>query len=886
MEFLKTLLLFLAITTTFIGCNGEILEKLDNTGAAGTFCPFSRLPDGTCPAANSTVSKSWDFSTPADYTYDTNFVEISSGAANLKIVDTDHAGNDFNSGTHVGTYVNSSDNISIKAQQYSEETNVANIFPDKTSSLVGYWRFEGNVSDSSSSSNDAVIYGGSLLSNDSYVGTGAAKFTLGSDVMRINHHASLAITDNFSLSFWLNLEQYHTSYRKSIFVKGNYFRIHFMGDNGGANPANQGLLQVSALTSAATWREFGSYQIEPKDFGQWIHIGFNLNSSTGGQFYINGSPYGVRQYPEELAPGTSYITLCATGGDLDCILDEIAIWNTSLSDEDFQEIYNTQKHNYTELSSSWTPQYSSLVGYWKMDGNWQDSVGSNHFTGFTASSGFIADAKVGSHGAYGDGSCCNTRASMIAAGLSISDGENFTISGWIKDSDSNGALGHIANLSSKIRLGKAGSQGYVSFYDDDADGVIIQSVGATINDGSWHMLTASLDQAQDLCLYVDGVLAQCKSAANLDTFTITTIGDTTSYVSGGVDDIAIWKGAALTAQEVSLIYNRQKQKYAGHYESPIIDTGSTTAAWTAKSWITELPFMKELPGSAGSESSADYASLVGSTGSTSDNDLMDGLVGLWHMNESSWNGTADEVKDESQYGNHGQSADSASTTTIGQFSRAGDFENNYVKIDHHSSLDFTASGDKLTISTWLRTKDSSVSKTILGKGRTNIADAEFQLRLQSSGTIQYYFYDGSSYRLSYTTSTVPNDGKFHHVAAVFEMGNDSSLKMYIDGYDAQPSALSGVANAITTGSGGQLWIGNNNQANTEDFIGQIDEVAIWNRALSDEEILQLYQRGANRLKIQTRSCDDSSCSGEEWQGPDNTNGEFTFSELNNCDRLL
>lgn len=62
--------------------------------------------------------------------------------------------------------------------------------------------------------------------------------------------------------------------------------------------------------------------------------------------------------------------------------------------------------------------------------------------------------------------------------------------------------------------------------------------------------------------------------------------------------------------------------------------------------------------------------------------------------------------------------------------------------------------------------------------------------------------------------------------------------------------------------------------------GIIDEIAIWNRALDANEITQLYQRGASRLKFQVRSCDDDHCIGETWKGPDGTSSTY-FSELLN-----
>lgn len=48
--------------------------------------------------------------------------------------------------------------------------------------------------------------------------------------------------------------------------------------------------------------------------------------------------------------------------------------------------------------------------------------------------------------------------------------------------------------------------------------------------------------------------------------------------------------------------------------------------------------------------------------------------------------------------------------------------------------------------------------------------------------------------------------------------------------------------------------------------GVIDEVAVWNRALSEGEIKNLYKRGASQVSFQVRSCDDSACLGESWQG--------------------
>jgi len=54
------------------------------------------------------------------------------------------------------------------------------------------------------------------------------------------------------------------------------------------------------------------------------------------------------------------------------------------------------------------------------------------------------------------------------------------------------------------------------------------------------------------------------------------------------------------------------------------------------------------------------------------------------------------------------------------------------------------------------------------------------------------------------------------------------------------------------------------------FNGSIDEVAIWKRNLSSEEILQVYKRGILKLNLTARNCNDSNCDGENFIDINNT----------------
>ena len=61
-------------------------------------------------------------------------------------------------------------------------------------------------------------------------------------------------------------------------------------------------------------------------------------------------------------------------------------------------------------------------------------------------------------------------------------------------------------------------------------------------------------------------------------------------------------------------------------------------------------------------------------------------------------------------------------------------------------------------------------------------------------------------------------------------------------------------------------------------------MAIWSRVLHENEVMQLYRRGANRIKYQVRSCGSANCTddpnGGNWKGPDGTKNTY-YSELQN-----
>ena len=95
------------------------------------------------------------------------------------------------------------------------------------------------------------------------------------------------------------------------------------------------------------------------------------------------------------------------------------------------------------------------------------------------------------------------------------------------------------------------------------------------------------------------------------------------------------------------------------------------------------------------------------------------------------------------------------------------------------------------------------------------------------------------------------------------------MRLYVNGNLDNSKTYGGTVDTTTSDLviGSRAW-------NDRFFNGNIDEVAIYNRVLSDTEIADHYQRGIMRLKYQVRSCNDSACSGETFIGPDGTSSSY------------
>jgi len=207
--------------------------------------------------------------------------------------------------------------------------------------------------------------------------------------------------------------------------------------------------------------------------------------------------------------------------------------------------------------------------------------------------------------------------------------------------------------------------------------------------------------------------------------------------------------------------------------------------------------------------------------------VIDGVVGAWHFDEE--NGTI--AHDTSGEGNDGTLYDGNTTNddgntppqwTGGKFGKALSFDgvDDYVKVEDSDSLDIT---DEITAVAWVKTSNTA-AQTVVGK------KSEILLRIDGSGNAVFGINDGTGWYEAISTKFVC-DGNWHFLVGTF---NGSSIKIFVDESLAKETlkttTIQDTTNPLTIG---QL-------AGLNYFNGTIDEVCIYNRALSEEEISDLY----------------------------------------------
>jgi hypothetical protein len=208
----------------------------------------------------------------------------------------------------------------------------------------------------------------------------------------------------------------------------------------------------------------------------------------------------------------------------------------------------------------------------------------------------------------------------------------------------------------------------------------------------------------------------------------------------------------------------------------------------------------------------------------------DSLVLMMNFDKRSELGENDTfVKDLSGYGNDGTCLNCPSWVSSGKYGGSFDFDGNddYVRKDFFDNLP----SSKLTLCAWIKTSSDGV---IIQQGRSDSdANTEYIFKVISS-KLNFWDYEGSyGFKLDQYSNNIVSDDIWHYVCFVKD---ELSGVYYLDGvFDGNETALKDCSY-----SNNDFVLGKDYRDNNNFFNGVIDEVRIYNRSLSAEEIQILY----------------------------------------------
>ena len=205
------------------------------------------------------------------------------------------------------------------------------------------------------------------------------------------------------------------------------------------------------------------------------------------------------------------------------------------------------------------------------------------------------------------------------------------------------------------------------------------------------------------------------------------------------------------------------------------------------------------------------------------NAIPSGLRAAYAFNE----GINTTTADASGNANTGTLTNGPVWTTQGKYGNGLTFDglNDFVSVPDNATLDLGGTG---TIEAWVRLNAINRWNSVVAKGNSNSDPAHnYAMEITDANIILCILGNGTSSRVL-SSSTPMTAGQFRHLACTW---NGTTLSLYIDGV----LNTSVTQNLTPAGNTSPLYIGQFG-GNSDRLSGIIDEVRIYNRALSQAEI--------------------------------------------------
>lgn len=218
--------------------------------------------------------------------------------------------------------------------------------------------------------------------------------------------------------------------------------------------------------------------------------------------------------------------------------------------------------------------------------------------------------------------------------------------------------------------------------------------------------------------------------------------------------------------------------------------------------------------------------------------IADNIVAYWKLNESSGN-AADEV------GSNTGTVNGATQGATGKISTGYDFDgaSDYINVGTGNILSHDTA---ITISAWISPDNMGQGNygRIVFRRNSSSSTEGISFNLDgATGTNRIWFIvEGSTDVKRVSNDNAVSTGVYQHVVATWDGTTTATgIHIYVNGSEVTYSTTQNGA-TLTSCAGQTTYIGQRGDGNRE-FDGKIDEVGIWERALTSSEVTKLYNSG-------------------------------------------
>lgn len=681
----------------------------------------------------------------------------------------------------------------------------------QNSGLIGYWSLDtADISGASVLDKSGNKRNGTAVSSPSALSPAKVKqgLTLNGSGQYIDLGTSpITGTQAFTLAAWIKPSAFDNAYHAAV----------SMGDSSASQSAYIGLVGSSPQGGTANTIGGGIYG---SNFGtgivstEWSHVVMTFSGGNGGTLtiYVNGVSRFTTTLTPDLASTTLRIGRLATDTiyDFSGGVDEVYVYNRSLSSAEVNTLYRLTQSTTLQAGD---PHFASVVallhGNGTNGGTTFTDVKGHAFTRLGNSQTSTVQKKFGSASLLFDG------ASDYISSVDSSDWDlttPFTIEGWFYP--------NTVRYSSIISRWNSGNVAGSSF------AIITQPDGNLV---AWiPNATDGRYDGGNTTMTLTGVVA----TSTWQHFALTWDGSTYRlFINGGTPTTAS-RGTGMYDGSLPLVIGNL-ENFTGLYDfDGYIDDIRITkgvARYTAPFTPPTSEFLDRVGRPVTGAQAPLNTKLLGP---------VNGLIGHWTFDGPRLTSTT-AINSASTTDGTLVNSPRATQGIIGQALRTGN-STGYVNLGDAYDM----GTNSMTLSVWFKsTQMGSGVQGMISKALYGNTNGRYALTVD--GANLYAFLEHGSYIQAITPIAPYNDGKWHLATATYN--RSGLLTLYVDAVAKATSSISSLS-GINMQTNCIFLIGNyNSSACTSQggyyFPGSLDDVRVYNRALSASEVMQLYKMG-------------------------------------------